>query len=548
MDRDGDLGRARAALREGRWRDACGLFEAALEERESIDALTGLADAHWWLCEATASAGYRERAWVLARRTGDAAAAGRAAIDLCICYVVNLGNDVAARGWLARAERVTAALDPNPVQGWLWLMGGYLSDDPDAGYRLTEQALDVAQRTGDADLELVALSDLGVGLVVRGRVDEGMAMLDEAMAGTLAGEYRRLDTVVFATCNMLAACQHAGDLGRATTWCRTAEDFMASYGCPFLYARCRVHYGGVLLAKGRWEPAEEQLRAALDMAADAGPGPRADALVQLAELRVRQGRFEEAEALLAMAGDAADLALPAAALRLARGQPAVAAGLLRRRARLLGDDHIEAPATLVLLVRALLEDGDAGAAADVAGRLRAVATGQRRGSAQALAALAAAEVAAAVGDRQAAIDQLDVARQALVQLELPHETARARLALARLLADEHPELAVVEATAALAAFEGLGASADADAAAAQLRTLGVRPRRRGPSGGELTAREQEVLRLVGDGLTNPEIAARLYISRKTVAHHVSALLAKLGLRNRAEAVAYAATHRDPSRA
>ncbi len=58
----------------------------------------------------------------------------------------------------------------------------------------------------------------------------------------------------------------------------------------------------------------------------------------------------------------------------------------------------------------------------------------------------------------------------------------------------------------------------------------------------MTRREQEVLQLVAQGLTNAEIAARLHLSTKTVGHHVSSVLAKLGVKGRGEAAAWATRH------
>jgi DNA-binding CsgD family transcriptional regulator len=128
---------------------------------------------------------------------------------------------------------------------------------------------------------------------------------------------------------------------------------------------------------------------------------------------------------------------------------------------------------------------------------------------------------------------------------MPMELASARLELAHALTQDHPEVAIGEATSALEAFERLQAARHADAAAALVRKLGG-PSRTGPKDGStLTKREAEVLALLGHGLSNPEIGDRLYISRKTVEHHVGNVLSKLGLRSRAEAAAFAARAEKP---
>ena len=498
--------------------------------------------ALWWLGESRFSVRYRERAFVLHRQDGDSIRACRTAVDLSIAYLVNLGNGPAARGWLAKAARVVESVEPNPMQGWLWLMEGFLSNEPVQAIELFRRALDFARRTDDVDLELVALSDLGVALVTSGKIESGMALLDEAMAGTLAGEYQRMDTVVFTTCNMLAACSLVGDVPRSVQWCQAADDFMEQYGSPFMFATCRAHFGGVLVERGQWQRAEEELGAALEIAEAAGPTAQAEVLARLADLRFRQGKLEEAEALLAQVPEASSAAVPAAGLALVRGRPEVAVVRLERHLDQIGDHHVRAAETMAKLVEAHLAAGDVDAAAGVATRLIETARSHDLPYPTALASVAHAHLAFAQGNPEEAREHLEKALHLFAQLDMPLDAARLRIKLAASFAVSNPSVAVVEARIALTTFEELGAELDANTAASLLRRLGA-PGRTGPKRlGVLTKREREVLQLVAEGLSNPEIADRLYISRKTASHHVSSVLTKLGLRNRAEAAAYAARH------
>jgi DNA-binding NarL/FixJ family response regulator len=128
------------------------------------------------------------------------------------------------------------------------------------------------------------------------------------------------------------------------------------------------------------------------------------------------------------------------------------------------------------------------------------------------------------------------AAEAWTALGCPYEAA---LALGQSDRDE-------ELRRSLAELQRLGARPAAAQVARRLRERGAKGVRRGPrpstrtNPGGLTARELEVLGLVSAGLTNAEIAGRLFLSEKTVGHHVSAILRKLGARTRGEASAEAA--------
>ena len=535
---------ARAAAEAGRWEVAREAFASVAAGSESADALDGLGRACWWLGDVRSAIRHRERAFTLLHQAGRDDEAAMVALDLCIWFLTNVENDAAARGWLARASRMGEQTTDPVVRGWLLLIGAYLLSDTTAQREGLEEARQLAVESADEGLNAMALSDLGMLLVSTGEVEDGMMLLDEAMATTLGGFRGRLEVVVWSSCNMLAACSIVDDLRRAEQWCRVAEEFTQIYGCPFLQARCRAHYGSVLVAAGRWGHAEAELRLALSMSADVGMQPLVEARTTLAALRLRQGRLREALELV----EGLDTGFPGAALTvaevwLADGRPDEAAALLRARRGLLGVDDPQGDLLAAALGEVYLAARDVPAA-------RAVLAGRGadpmpsvflRGRAH--LARCRGLVASASGDGVTAVRHLTEALGAFERHGLPFEAAQTQSDLARVVAASDPEAAAGHAAEALRDFRRLGATRDAAAAAALLRELGVVPGPEPQMPGVLTQREQDVLALVADGLSNPEIAERLFLSRKTVAHHVSSILTKLALRSRAEAAAYAARDR-----
>jgi DNA-binding NarL/FixJ family response regulator len=530
------------ALKAGEWAAAKAAFEGALAQEETAEALFGLGDALWWLGDVEAAIGARERAYAAFCRRDDRVQAAVVAMRLCLTYRANLGNRAASRGWLRRAARLVDDFELEPIRGWVLLTRAHDADDPAEGERLAREAHEVARRSGDVDLELCALSEIGAWLVELGRRDEGVDLLDEAMAASLGGEGGSLNTVVYTSCHTIISCSRATEFERAADWVRAIDGFSRRYGCPFLYTMCRTLYGGVLFATGEWTRAENELQVALRMSSTADRALYGEAVAKFAELRLAQGRLEEAERLVIGLEDQAAVARVIGALHLARGEQLVAQSVAKRWLAEVGERWLESAPLLELRAGAELGRGDVRDSAATARQLVALGEDLDCASIAARGERALGRALVATGDRAAARRHLETALSTFARLEMRFEAARTHLLLAEAArGGEEYEAAIAEARAALAAFEELGASHDADAAAALLRSLGVNAARAGPRGiGILTRREQEVLRLLGEGLSNREMADRLFLTRKTVEHHVARVLRKLELRSRAEAAAYAA--------
>jgi DNA-binding CsgD family transcriptional regulator len=536
-DADALLRQGWEALRAADWQTARSCFEQALERSESAEALDGLSQATHFLREYDRATELKERAFAAYRQEGEPVKAADTARWLAFLHGTYEGNYAAASGWMERAKSMLEGLPECAGHGWLVLDTAVFSDAAAEREKCAMSALAIAKRFGDTDLEFEAIALMGECRVATGRVAEGMKLLDQALAAATGGEVVSHGAVGEICCRLLSACEHATDVRRAEQWMDVIQRTVA--WTDFVVPTCRTHYGGILVALGRWEEAERELVGALETFQRGYRGDGGFPLMRLADLRVRQGRYEEAERLLEGTEWHPKARRATAAIALGRGD----LGLAEELAALCmeGTDPVDPGCgpVLALLADVQLRREDRSAAEDTLARLDALAEGARDELVTALLHLTEGRVAVAAGDERA-IARLTKALEELSALNLPLEAGRARLELARALAGASAEAAAAEARLALRTFERLGAARDVDAAAALLRELGEDGRARRRAHGPLTPREAEVLDLLASGLSNADIADRLVISRRTAEHHVASVLSKLGLRSRAEAAAYAA--------
>jgi len=528
---DGFLLEGGEALRGGAWVEAREHFEAALRGRETPEALEGLGMAAQWLLDPQTVFRARERAYRLYRDRQSPRDAARVAIQLAWDYRTFRGEGPIATGWLQRAHDLLSGEEPSSAHGWLALREALvlLADGQlAAACKLTSEAVELGRSLSDVDLEMTALALDGLVLVNEGRVAEGMRRLDGSAAAIVGGDLQDLSAIGHSCCYLIFACERVRDFDRAGQWCDHLMEFCERYGSKPLFSVCRTHYAGVLMVRGLWPQAEEELRlAAPDLESNVA-GMAGEAFVGLAELRRRQGQTDEARRMFAEVEHRPDGRLGLARVALDRGEHGSAADHAEQYLRQVGREaKTRRVAGLEVQVRALAAMGDADRAQLALDELVVIATSVDTEPLRACALAAEGAVAAAAGDLRRARRALEDAVASFARSGMPYECASTRIELAQILSasgrDEESNQETARATA-------------------MLEQLGV-VSKQVPGGGEslgLTGRELEVLALVADGFTDPQIAQRLVISEHTVHRHVSNILVKVSCSSRAAAVKRAA--------
>ncbi|MEU2234217.1 AAA family ATPase [Streptomyces vietnamensis] len=451
---------------------------------------------------------------------------------------------------------------PPVNQAQLWslrahtLVDGGLAAGEDPGCAAADAAGDEAVRLGEAAGVPAAVTSgytaRSRAALAAGRVEEAVVLAERAtaVAEHSGGEARwhaprRWLGEALAVSERFAEAEAAFDLGQ-----REAEQL----GVPWAVPRLRGHRSRLWLAAGRLAQATAEAEATLNSALALGTPPTAQATrALLARLAIWRDDLASARALLTTARGFADGGVRVAVDEL------LLADVLLRDAQAAGDQEAADPGDglwAILpdwirplcyepglgpeLVRIALRAGlpeQAGRAAE-ASRLLAVRS-PRLASAQAAAVHVDALLSGSPGGLRRAVGLWRSAPR-------PLALAAALEDAAKVTADRDEALALWEEAFAL--YGTAGARRGAARARQELRALGVHRRmprsadRRAEGWGAITPSEMRVVRLVADGLTNRQVANRLFLSRHTVDAHLRNVFAKLGVSSRVELARLTAVH------
>lgn len=519
VDREAVLAYAPAAARRasslGARREAAAQYERALRFAGHLDPveraalLEGLALEAYYTDQMDRAISARMEAVAIWRAAGNLRKVGENLSQLTRVLVM-AGQNAAGEQAISEAIAVLEPLPPGPELALAYQVYAHLrmlDRDTDAAVTWGEKAIELAERCHDETTLIAAYNTIGSARIVAGDLS-GSAALERSLQ--LARQAGQENLAALAYGNLGSGLGEQHQFAEAIRWLEAGIAYAAERDLDAQRWYMRAWLALARMYLGEWN-------AAVDAAVDVTRRPgistisRIMALVALGRLRARRGDPDVWTAL----DEALELAIPT--------------GTLQR----LAPVHAARAEAAWLTADADRTQREARAAYDLALRHRhAWFTGElaywqwRAGAPVEVPPWAAEPYRLQIaGDWAAAAD-------CWRELSCPYETARA-------LTESDDETALRQA---LEAFRNLGAAPMVAIVSRRLREVGARGIPRGPLPSTrqhpagLTRREAEVLDLMAQGLSNVEIARRLYLSPKTVEHHVSTILTKLGVRSRHEAI------------
>jgi class 3 adenylate cyclase len=477
---DDSAAQGREAAARGAWREAYDLLAPAARSLGGDD-LEALANAAFWTGKLDEAIEFREQAQAAFLADGDKKRAALLAVVISRDYLMKM-NTALANGWFAKAQRLLEDEEESEAHGYLAItqaLEAMFKGDLEGSETHTQRAAELGKRFGDRNLEAMARVTAGRMLVLRGEIDRGLALLDEATASAISGELDPWATG-FIYCATITSSSGVGDYRRAKEWTEAANRWCDRSQIKGFPGACRVHRASITRLQGDWSTAEQEALQACEELGTFDPFTTAAGFYEIGEIRRRRGDFAAAEDAYRQAKEWGRDPQPGLALlRLAQGKIDSAATAIKRA---LGntDDPIARVRRLPAQVEIALMLGDLKAARAAAVELdqlvdRFKVAGTRSPAFDATVCLAWGQIRVAEQDWEGAIEAFERAVETWRSIGAPYEVAEAQMHLGIALqrAGQEDE-ARDELIGARTVLERLGAALDVERISELLGEHGLR--------------------------------------------------------------------------
>lgn len=457
----------RDAYRRHAWHEAFdSLREADSETPLSPEDLGLLAESAWFAGDPDAAIEARERAHAGYLEQGDKCHAAAMALQLGLDHFERLEAAI-GNGWLGRAKRLLEQT-PNEcaAHGWQALSLGYLArrigGNDEEALRQARLAEGIGERLAIPAIQALALQQQGYALVAMGRVDDGLALIDESTVAAVSGDLDPLTTGRIY-CSTISVCRDLADWRRAVEWTDAAERWCRRQGVSGFPGICRVHRAEIMHLRGSWADAEREAKRACEELSRYDMLYGGEAQYAIGEVRLRLGDLDGAREAFRQAHQLSREPEPGRSLlRLAQGDVQGANISIKRALAGVEARAFSQARLLPAAVEIGLAAGDLDSAAQHVAELEQIAGSFRTTAVTATAEYARGLLLLAHGDTALALARLRHAVELWHEVGAPYETARARTALGEAFrADGDEDAALLEFESAKGAFERLGALPDA---------------------------------------------------------------------------------------